>query len=235
VLILGLDVETTGLSAVDDKIIEVGAALYDTVLAAPVQILSVLVNPERKIPQEITEITGIADDEVEVFGIPENKAIDQLQDMMTYAEAVMAHNAPFDRGFIEQAIIRSGRPPIELPWIDSVMDVKYPANITTRNLRHLAAEHGFINPWAHRSIFDVMTMLRIASCYDWDAIVARSKELTVYLQAVVSFDEKEKAKERGYRWYAPSKIWWKSFKFSDAEVEVAECGFRTNRLQNAPE
>jgi hypothetical protein len=46
----------------------------------------------------------------------------------------------------------------------------------------------------------------------------------------VSFDEKEKAKELGFRWFAPEKVWWRSMKLSDHEAMKDTCGFKTRLL-----
>jgi len=57
-----LDLETTGLDADRDAIIEVGAVKFrgDEVLGT----YTTFVNPGRRIPLEITELTGIRDDDV---------------------------------------------------------------------------------------------------------------------------------------------------------------------------
>jgi hypothetical protein len=78
-------------------------------------------------------------------------------------------------------------------------------------------------------------MFKVAEKYSFDDILARAAEPTLYVQALVSFDEKELAKARGYRWYAPTKTWWREFKKSDFEADKLECGFRTQLLERAPE
>lgn len=233
--VLGIDTETTGLSAVDDRIIELSAVLWDWDCAVPLVLFSHLINPGRSIPPEITKLTGITDGQIQEFGVAEDGALIDLANLMLKADYCMAHNAPFDRGFIGVAFKRNGHDEYPTPWLDTLQDIKYPPEIVTRNLRHLAAEHNFLNPFAHRSLFDVLTMLRIASEYRLDDIVKRAAEPTLYVQALVSFDEKEKAKERGYRWYAPTKLWWRPFKQSDYVAEKDTCGFRTALLEKAPE
>jgi DNA polymerase-3 subunit epsilon len=139
---------------------------------------------------------------------------------------VVAHfGNEFDKLFIEASLRRHSYTPWEKHWLDTSIDVVYPARIKTRNLRHLASEHGFVNPFSHRAVFDVLTMFQIMRHYDLEEIISRSKEPVVYLQALIPFDQKEYAKGRGYRWCAEKKIWWKSFKQSDAEREKQEAGF----------
>ena len=233
--ILGLDVETTGLESGTNRIIEVGCCLWDWENKIPLALYSSLVIPEQDIPEEITALTGITKEHINEFGWPEVKVLEDVGEILAKADYVMAHNAPFDKGFVDAAVHRQGMNPIDKPWIDSRMDIVFPKDVSTRHLNYLAAEAGFINPWKHRALFDVMTMLKLASAYDLDAIIARSQEPIVYVQAIVSFDEKELAKARGYRWHAPSKTWWREFKASDYEADKLECGFRTQLLTKALE
>ena len=234
-LLVGIDVETTGLSAEEDRILEVGAVLLDWQTGTPLQLLSKLVRPDRPIPPEITKINGIDDEMVDCYGEPEAKVFAELNAMMASADYAMAHNAEFDKGFYLATNKRLGNEDNGIFWLCSKNDIRYPESITTRNLRHLAAEHNFCNPLAHRAVFDVLTMFKIAQSYSLDDIIARAKEPTLVVQAIVSFDDKELAKARGYYWCAPKKIWWRTFKQSDFLAERDTCGFRTQLLEKAPE
>ena len=234
--VIGIDFETTGLLPEEDRIIEVGAALVEWETGNPLMLMSSFVRPELPIPEEITKITGITDEQVDVYGISEKAAFSELHDLMSYADYAMAFNGSrFDQLFYLAACRRLEVEPSGVFWLDASCDVKYPEAIKTRNLRHLASEHSFLNPFAHRAVFDVLTMFRVAREYNLDEIITRAHEPIVYLQACVSFAENQKAKDRSYRWHPPSKVWWKGLKQSDAEIEVVECGFQTRRLERAPE
>lgn len=235
--ILGLDVETSGLDAKKDRIIEIGCVLYDVETATPVQMISELVDPSMdlgegnfKVPEEIVTLTGISDEMLNVYGSFERDVLLRVDAMALLADYYIAHNAPFDRGFLEAAYARHSMIMLDRPWICSMNDIKYPAAIKTRNLQHLAADHGFVSPFRHRAVFDVLTMLKVASNYKIEDIISRAKEPTLYVQAIVGFDEKELAKARGYRWYAPSKVWWREWKSSDYNADKLECPFRTQLL-----
>jgi DNA polymerase-3 subunit epsilon len=158
-----------------------------------------------------------------------------LNGLIEDADYLMAHKAEFDKGFIETAMAHRGYADSGKQWLCSMEDIRYPPEIKTRNLLHLAAEHGFAPSFRHRAIFDVLTMLKVAESYNLEDIIARSQEPTVYVQAIVSFDEKELAKERGYHWCGAKKTWWRSWKQNDFEADKAECGFRTVILQGPPE
>jgi DNA polymerase-3 subunit epsilon len=236
-IICGLDFEATSLDVKEARIIEIGAVLWDTELQVPVKILCTLVDPMVEVPEETTALTGITSDMIQTYGISEEKAVGGLAGLMFESEYCMAHNgAIYDYPLWKNTLERMGRTADPSgTWIDSRTDIKMPESIVTRNLKYLAAEFGFINPFPHRALFDVLTMFKIASQFKWEDIIARSKEPTLYVQAIVSFDEKELAKARGYRWYAPTKLWWKEFKASDYATDKLECGFRTQLLDKAPE
>lgn len=92
------DIETTGFSSIRDCIIEIGAV--KVVNGKIVDKFSTFVNPQRPIPFEITNLTSITDEMV--MGSP---AIDVIlpQFLEFIGDGVLvAHNAGFDVGFIEQ-------------------------------------------------------------------------------------------------------------------------------------
>lgn len=93
------DIETTGLSSVTDKIIEIGA-----VRCKGEEILDrfdTFVDPGFHIPEEITKLTSITDDDVS--GAP--KINEALKAFFEFAGDTMlvAHNASFDTSFIRRA------------------------------------------------------------------------------------------------------------------------------------
>jgi DNA polymerase III epsilon subunit-like protein len=218
-LICGIDFESTGLSFEEDRITEIGAALVDWDTLTPLKLMSTLVNPERPIPPEITKITGITDELVDLYGKSEKQAFAELHDLMSYADYAAAFNGSrFDQPFYLAACSRLGVEPSGIFWLDLSSDVKWPPEITTRNLRHLASEFGFCNPFAHRALFDVMTMFKTVQGLSLDAIIARAAEPTLYVQAIVSFKDNQKAKDHSFRWHPDSKRWWRSYKLSDFEA-----------------
>ena len=56
------DLETTGFSPITDKIIEIGALKYQN--DKLIDTFDVLINPKTKIPEKITELTGITNEMV---------------------------------------------------------------------------------------------------------------------------------------------------------------------------
>jgi DNA polymerase-3 subunit epsilon len=97
-----LDLETTGARPGPGKITEVGAVRIEGL--RPVKHFQTLVNPLRPIPAMITRITGIAEDMVADAPRIE-EVIPQLLDFLEGA-VVVAHNAPFDVGFLNYELRR---------------------------------------------------------------------------------------------------------------------------------
>ncbi len=92
------DIETTGFSSIRDSIIEIGAVKVQD--GRIVDRFSTFVNPKRPIPFEITNLTSITDEMV--MDSPGIETI--LPQFLEFVGdgVLVAHNAGFDVGFIEQ-------------------------------------------------------------------------------------------------------------------------------------
>ena len=99
-----VDLETTGGSAEDDRITEIGAVK----VRAGEQIgeLATLVDPGRGIPPQITVLTGIT--ESMLLGAPQPEEV--VASFLEWSRGcvIVAHNAPFDLGFLAAAARRAG-------------------------------------------------------------------------------------------------------------------------------
>ena len=96
--IVFFDLETTGFSPVKDKIIEIGAVKVEE--GKITDKFSTFVNPKVPIPFEITRLTSITDEMV--MNAPTIEEV--LPEFLEFIDgaALVAHNAGFDVGFIEQ-------------------------------------------------------------------------------------------------------------------------------------
>lgn len=110
------DLETTGLEASSDRIIEIGALKYKN--NELVDEFSILINPEIELPPVITKITGLKDEDLKDKETIENV----LPKFITFIEdlPLIAHNSEFDLGFIEGNIKRLGLNMISNKNIDTI-------------------------------------------------------------------------------------------------------------------
>lgn len=95
--IVVVDLETTGTSPADDKVTEIGAVKIEN--GKIVCKFSTMINPERKIPEKVVELTGITDDMVADAPKFEDVAGDLYK--FCYGSIIVAHNLPFDYTFIK--------------------------------------------------------------------------------------------------------------------------------------
>ncbi|CAL4866407.1 3'-5' exonuclease DinG [Asticcacaulis sp. MM231] len=100
-----VDVETTGGRPPNDRVTEVGAVKVQH--GRVIGEWSSLINPEKRIPQFITQLTGISNDMVR----DAPKFADIADDFAMFIEGAIfvAHNATFDHGFIASEFRRLER------------------------------------------------------------------------------------------------------------------------------
>ena len=101
---VAFDIETTGLNAQTDRMTEIGAILFSG--AEIKETFNTFVDPQRHIPPDITNLTGIRDSDVQ--GAPQEK--EAMQQFMDFVgdRPIIAHNAHFDVSFMTAAAKRSG-------------------------------------------------------------------------------------------------------------------------------
>ena len=101
---VAFDIETTGLNASVDRMTEIGAVIYAG--GEIKESFNTFVDPGMHIPAEITQLTGITDNDVK--GAPsEGEALKAFLDFVG-GRPIVAHNADFDTGFMAAAAARCG-------------------------------------------------------------------------------------------------------------------------------
>lgn len=235
--VLGLDLETTGLDYEEDRIIEMAYVLWDTERSVPLSIESTLLSiGEETLSEEIEGITGIRDQDLKEFGRdPQN----ELNNLMTNClslkpEYIIAHNgAQFDSPFLSNELKRHGVNTAqfdEIPWIDTRYDLPFAKQPKSRKLEHLALDMGFINPFPHRAVTDVLTMLKVMSQFKFEDIVEYSLIPWIVVRAMVGYDDRQLAKDERYMWQQVDntmyeKQWVKKIKADQLEEEQQRCKF----------
>lgn len=114
-----LDTETTGFDPkTGDRLIEIGCIEIEDLLPTG-RTFHRFVNPERLIPPEAIRVHGITDEKVK----DAPKFHEVADDFLAFVgdAPLIAHNANFDRNFIDFEIGRLGRtPPPQDRWIDTL-------------------------------------------------------------------------------------------------------------------
>jgi DNA polymerase-3 subunit epsilon len=119
---IAFDTETTGLEwDKDDRVIELGAVELINHVATG-KTFQTYINPGRAVSEDTIRITGITDaDLVDKPPFEDPSIVDAFLDFVGDA-TIVAHNAKFDRGFLNMELKRCGKAEIpEARWVDTVM------------------------------------------------------------------------------------------------------------------
>ncbi|WP_051583465.1 3'-5' exonuclease [Sphingomonas sp. RIT328] len=223
-----LDVETTGIDAAADEIIELAMVPFAYTIDG--QVLGTLApfhsyrQPKTPIPEEITALTGITDEMVA------GQAIDAeaVAAFIANAGIVIAHNARFDRRFVE----RSWGCFADIAWGCSMAQVDWRAEgFEGTKLGYLLAGIGFFHD-GHRATDDCHATIALlgatlpSGSTGLDALLrcARAPSWIIHAEHA-PFERKDLLKRRGYSWSGndgtPPKCWWREVPSDQLDAERA--------------
>ena len=157
-----LDTETTGLDPLQgDRIIEVAAIELVNLLPTGA-LFHRVIDPERDIPAEATRIHGFTN--ADLAGKPRFASI--LTDLVAFLgdAPIIAHNAPFDFGFLDSEFRRCGAPQLDRGrMIDSLVMAKQRFPGMPNSLDALCRRLGVDNSMrsSHNAILDCRLLAQV--------------------------------------------------------------------------
>ena len=222
-----VDVETTGFKPEKEVIIELAIRRFrfdnqGRILAID-RVWSWLEDPGRPLSAEITQLTGLTDAGLAGEQIDDAAAIR----LLSSSHLIIAHNAAFDRKFIERRLPKAAG----LPWACSYREVDWAgAGFDIAKLRPLLNDIGLFFG-AHRASDDVDAVVALLGHLLPNGrtvlaeLVERSSAPSMRIEAIgANIDVKDDLKSRGYRWDPDSKVWWKEVTAEDLPDEQSWLG-----------
>lgn len=159
---IAFDIETTGLNPVEDRIVEIGAVLFEN--GIPVKKFSSLVNPNKCISFEATRVNNISNKMIQNApreNIIYPKLIEFLDDSLSGETLICAHNARFDIGFLANTLERLGYSG-NIKYIDTLsLSRNLIYGLENYKQNTVADYFNIINEEAHRAVTDAETCGKI--------------------------------------------------------------------------
>lgn len=191
-----LDLETTGFSATTEKITEVGIMKVKN--GEIIDKFSCFVNPEKHIPQRVTEVTNITDDMVKDAETIE-KVFPKILEFIE-GSVLVAHNAPFDMGFLKQNAKALGYE-FDYTYLDTLSLAKdlFP-DYKKYKLGKIAENLGIKVEVAHRALDDVDTTVKVFNVMI-DMLKKRGAKTVDNIDEVSSTEENKKEEYKKLKTY----------------------------------
>ena len=223
-----LDLETTGLDKEEDKIIEIAIKCIEINKENGEDITVIdsyesLQDPGFPIPENATKINGITDNMVK------NQSIDwdYVKKIFDKSQLIVAHNAQFDRSFMD----------LELPesqnkiWACSINDIDWDKrNFKSYKQELLCLWHGFYYE-SHRAMMDINALIHLLTHSSYIKnkpiveLIHNAKKPVCRVEALFAkFEYKNLLKKRNYKWYNSGKkkegnFWYKIINHNNIDDE----------------
>ena len=224
---VAVDVETTGRDSQKDQIIQFSAVPFEYApdsgrIYGVGQALTYLEDPGVPVPDEITQLTGISSEAVRGQRIDESA----VSELVHPAELIIAHNAQFDRGFLERRL------PVfrELPWACTLTEVPWPIGTGSAKLEFLMYKQCGLFFGAHTAEADCQAVIHLLATpfesgeLPMKLLLEAAGRTNLRLWAIgAPFDKKDVLKARHYQWSAGDdgrpKAWFRDVPEAEGQAE----------------
>ena len=222
--VLIIDTETTDLEPENGQVVEVGAILYSLRHQTTIQQSSVLLpakdNPAENINRIKSAALATLSPSVTKLGMT------TILQMARMADVIAAHNADFDRKwfgstasngtFLPNLLGIDGTP---LQWVCTCTDFEWPNQTRSgQSLVELALAHGIGVYANHRALTDCQLLAALFDRMEnLQTMFERALRPKARFVALVSYDNRELAKQAGFKWFSDRKAWERVMAVEDAQ------------------
>lgn len=224
-----IDLETMGLDPQLDEIIEIGILWFhfdnSKGILGVSDTYNALQEPSKPIPEEITKITGITNEDVQGQSIDWPLVLDKLKQ----THLVICHNSQFDRNFLECQTPEPIKNTISnMAFACTIKDIDWKnRGFESSKLDYLNFKLGYFYE-GHRALNDCFATFNLfmqeQGAFEELKINVRKKE-TLIIAENAPFAKKDLLKGKKYRWSdgqgALPKAWWSTLPNDELEDELA--------------
>jgi len=161
------DVETTGLSPVNNRMTEIGIVKVRG--GEIIDEFETLMNPGEFIPPYITQMTGITNEMVHKKPIFDELApliLDFIGSKNSSSVILGGHNVRFDYGFLNESLLRAGHNKLEHPSLCTArLARRLSRSLPSKSLDSLKRHFGIHTKRKHRAIDDARATAQILSIF----------------------------------------------------------------------
>lgn len=197
-MIVALDLETTWIDKENDKIIELALVKFDENTFEIIETFSTLINPLIPIPEVISNITNIFDDDVKNSPILDKELKEKIL-FFIWENPILGHNTIFDRDFFIKA------------WIDIskniLLDTFVLSNIMffeekSLNLWALCESKNLSLLASHRAMDDTMATIKL-----FEVLIKNAKKFPKQKKEILNFIF-SKSQDNQFEFYANLFDFW---------------------------
>ena len=228
-----IDVETTGLNKDRDEVIQIALRPFFVSpttgeVSSIKKCIEYLQEPSFPLSEVITDITGFVDSDLKGHKIP----WDKVARILSKCQFVVAHNASFDRQFVDESLRRNGQVvPTDTVWCCSMSQVDWNSICrASKALEVLCAWHGFFYD-SHNAAADVDATLHVLRHNKYmSTMLGNAMKPDYHVFAAGSMrEENPMLKQRRYRWNPELSCWWKGV--NNLESADVECEWLSSNLK----
>ena len=237
--LLIIDVETTGLDFEENAPIEFGAILFDVEHRSITHQFSALL--PSVVPNGAEALNGIPDSLLDTTAVNMGwgfTSLRYLQHLYNCADAILTHNAEFDRQWL-LPVLSSSQGGLagnwrQKPWICTLRDFRWkvPSLRSTPSVVDLALAHGVPVWHTHRALTDCAYLAEVlASRQDLPELLLDAQTPQTLYAAVVTYEQREMVKAAGFQWQAHQQRTWTRYLRED---EVCALPFKVVAVAPGP-
>ncbi|MBD1881899.1 3'-5' exonuclease [Coleofasciculus sp. FACHB-T130] len=222
--VLIVDTETTHLEVNAGQVIEIGAILYSVKHQTTIEQFSIILPAQSNPAEHINRIKPAP--LMEMTAEQADRGVRMLVEMAKMAQVIVAHNAEFDKKWF--GLSKNGKSTLPtllnfkgepLPWVCTCNDFKWPRQTRSgQSLLELAAAHDIGVFGTHRALTDCQL---IAALFDrmenLQAMFEKALRPKALFKALVTYDNRQQAKQAGFRWISERKSWERRMAVDDSK------------------